>query len=43
MAMLLPYSRSRVRKRVEYGNLAASAAQPTIWSESEPSQNVGSG
>jgi hypothetical protein len=31
MAVLLPYSKRRLRKRVEYGELAATAAEPRIW------------
>jgi hypothetical protein len=33
MAVFLPYTRSRMRKRIEYGGLAASAAEPHVWSE----------
>ena len=32
MAVLLPYSRSRMRKRVDFGGLSASAADPQVWS-----------
>jgi hypothetical protein len=31
MAVLLPYSKRRLRKGVEYGDLAATAAEPRIW------------
>lgn len=33
MAVVLPYRKKRLRKGVEYGNLAASAAAPAIWSQ----------
>lgn len=31
MAVLLPYRRSRLRKRLELGNLEAMAADPQVW------------
>lgn len=33
LAVFLPYSLSRIRKRVDYGGLAASAGTQHVWSE----------
>lgn len=32
MAVLLPYTKKRLRRTVEFGNLAATAAAPSVWS-----------
>jgi hypothetical protein len=32
MALLLPYKKKRLRKGVDFGDLAATAAAPAIWS-----------
>lgn len=31
MAVFLPYSKKRFRKGIEYGNLEAAPAQPSVW------------
>jgi hypothetical protein len=32
MAVLFPYSRSRIRQRVDFGGLSAAPADPQVWS-----------